>query len=100
MRRASDMGYDEEVPAPLDRAEWEQREVYAKFGLAIYFCQVLEAGLVNYLVLLRRASDGGTATAADVDELYVELFGNTFGRNMNNVRRLWANKASGFSTSR
>ena len=42
------MGYDAEVRQPLDRGDWEQREVYAHFGVAIYFCQVVEAGLVNY----------------------------------------------------
>jgi hypothetical protein len=86
--RAGDVGYDAEVLAPLDRDDWEHREIYAKFGLAIYFCQVLEAGLVTYLVLLRRATDGSRATTEEVDELYVELFGNTFGRNITNVRRL------------
>jgi hypothetical protein len=82
------VGYDAEMLAPLDRGEWEQREVYAKFGLAIYFCQVLEAGLVTYLLLLRRGTEGGRATTEEVDELYFELFGNTLGRNMTNVRRL------------
>lgn len=82
------MGYDAEVLRPLDRNEWEQREVYAKFGLAIYFCQVLEAGLVTYLVLLRRPTEGGSATTEEVDELYFELFGNTLGRNITNVKRL------------
>ncbi|MEX2105575.1 MAG: hypothetical protein WD810_01625 [Solirubrobacterales bacterium] len=74
--------------APLDRDEWEQREIYAKFGLAVYFCQVLEAGLVTYLVLLRRATEERPATTEEVDELYAELFGNTLGRNIKNVRRL------------
>lgn len=82
------MGYDAELLVPLDREEWEQREIYAKFGLAIYFCQVLEAGLVTYLVLLRRATEGGKVATEEIDELYVELFGNTLGRNISNARRL------------
>lgn len=82
------MGYDAELLVPLGREEWEQREIYAKFGLAIYFCQVLEAGLVTYLVLLRQATEGGKATTEEINELYVELFGNTLGRNISNVRRL------------
>jgi hypothetical protein len=82
------VGYDAELLVPLGREEWEQREIYAKFGLAIYFCQVLEAGLVTYLVLLRQATEGGKATTEEINELYVELFGNTLGRNISNVRRL------------
>jgi len=72
------MTYDGEVLRPLERTEWEQREVYAKFGLAIYFCQVLEAGLVTYLVLLRLTDGAVRPTGEEVDDLYAELFGNTW----------------------
>jgi hypothetical protein len=37
------VGYDAEIRRPLDRGDWEQREIYAHFGLALYFCQVVEA---------------------------------------------------------
>jgi hypothetical protein len=83
------MGYDDEVRRPLDRGEWEQREIYAKFGLATYFCQVLEAGLVTYLVLLRQSTEGGETTIKEVDGLYAELFGKTLGQNIANVKRLF-----------
>lgn len=86
------MGYDAEVIQPLDRADWEQREIYAKFGLAIYFCQVLEAGLVTYLILLRRSTEGGEATVEEIDGLYTELFGKTLGQNISNVKRLFGEK--------
>lgn len=81
------MGYDAEIEQPLDRSDWEQREVYAHFGVAIYFCQVVETGLVNYLLLLRRATAADELSETEIDELFVELFGNTLGRNINNVKR-------------
>jgi hypothetical protein len=83
------MGYDDEIRQPFDRGEWEQREIYAKFGLAIYFCQVLEAGLVTYLLILRRATEGETTTVDVVDRLFTELFGKTLGQNIANIKRLF-----------
>lgn len=82
------MGYDAEVRQPLDRGNWEQQEVYAHFGVAIYFCQVVETGLVNYLLLLRQATTGREMGESEIDELFDELFGYTLGRNINNVKRL------------
>ncbi len=82
------MGYDAEVLQPLARDEWEQREIYAKFGLAVFFCQVVEAALVIYLTLLRRATEGGVTTRSQADDLFAEFFGNTLGRNINNVKRV------------
>lgn len=43
------MGYEAEIRQPLERAAWEQREIYAHLGLALYFCQVVEAALVTHL---------------------------------------------------
>lgn len=82
------MGYEGEIRQPLDRSDWEQREVYAHFGLAIYFCQVVESALVNYLLLLRRATTAREITETEIDDLFVELFGNTLGRNIKNVKRI------------
>jgi hypothetical protein len=82
------MGYDAEVKQPLDRGAWEQREVYAHFGVAIYLCQVVETGLVNYLILLRRATADCEMQASEIDDLFDELFGYTLGRNINNVKRI------------
>jgi len=82
------MGYDAEVRQPLDRGDWEQREVYAHFGVAIYFCQVVETGLVNYLLLLRRATADREMEESEIDDLFEELFGHTLGRNIKNVKRI------------
>jgi hypothetical protein len=82
------MGYDDEIRQPLDRADWEQREIYAKFGLAIYLCQVVETGLVNYLLILRRSGATEAVTVEEIDEMFVELFGNTLGRNIRNVKQI------------
>jgi hypothetical protein len=82
------MGYDAEVLQPLARDEWEQREIYAKFGLAVFFCQVVEAALVIYLTLLQRATEGAVATTSQADDLFAEFFGNTLGRNIYNVKRV------------
>jgi len=82
------MGYDAEIEQALDRGDWEQREVYAHFGLAIYFCQVVETGLVNYLLLLRRATEADEISETEIDELFVELFGKTLGQNISNVKCL------------
>lgn len=83
------MGYEAEIRQPLDRGDWEQREVYAHFGVAIYFCQVIEAALVNYLLLLRRAKTAEHEIAEiKVDDLFAELFGHTLGRNINAVKRI------------
>jgi hypothetical protein len=49
---------------------------------------VVEAGLVNYLMLLRQATEGSAATTSQVDDLFAEFFGNTLGRNISNVKRV------------
>jgi hypothetical protein len=82
------MGYEAEIRQPLDRGDWEQREVYAHFGVAIYFCQVVETALVNYLLLLRRGTIAREVTETEIDDLFVELFGNTLGRNIKNAKRI------------
>jgi hypothetical protein len=82
------VGYDAETRRPLDRSDWEQREIYAHFGLALYFCQVVEAALVNYLLLLDRATGEREMAESEIDDLFVELFGNTLGRNIHNVKRI------------
>jgi hypothetical protein len=84
----NNVGYDAEIRRPLDRGDWEQREIYAHFGLALYFCQVVEAALVNYLLLLHRATGEPEMTESEIDDLFVELFGNTLGRNIHNVKRI------------
>jgi hypothetical protein len=82
------VGYEDEIRQPLDQHSWEQREIYAQFGVAIYFCQVVETALVNYLLILRRATEQREMTEAEIDELFEDLFGNTLGRNIKAVQRL------------
>jgi hypothetical protein len=86
------VSYEEELHQPLDREDWETREVYAKFGVAVYFCQVVETGIGTYLALLRRMKSGKTMTPEQVDELMVEVFGNRFGQNIKEIRDLLGNE--------
>ncbi len=75
------------VVEPISRDDWEQREVYAKFGVAVYFCQCLESQVVNYVIALRGAA-GSVTTRQEVDALFGELFGNTLGRNLRHAVRI------------
>lgn len=87
------MTYEEELREPLGRADWEQREIYAKFGLAIYFCQVLETGLVTYLGGLLRAKSRKPMTPDEVDLFLNGLFKKTLGQNIQKVRELFGPEA-------
>jgi hypothetical protein len=80
--------YDEEMRSPLDREGWEHREVYAEFGVAIYFCQVVEVALVSYLAFLTRAATGKEMPAEEVDDLFEVLFRKTLGTNIRAVKKL------------
>jgi hypothetical protein len=88
------VGYDEELQQPLERRDWEQREVYAKFGLAIYFCQVVEVGLINHLALLRRMKSGKPMTTEQVDQLITRLVANPLGKNLKEVRDLFGDRGT------
>ena len=37
----------------MDAADEETREVYARYGLAMYFAQVVEHAIVNLMIALR-----------------------------------------------
>lgn len=76
-----------------DDADGEQvKEVYARFGLAVYYAQVLEHGIVNALVILdlipsrrylaRSADEWGSGVDAFMDR----HFQVTMGRMMKNLR--------------
>jgi hypothetical protein len=67
--------------------EWEQREIYAKLGVAVYLCQCLESQLVNYVVALHAIS-GNVVTRDELDVIFAELLGNTLGRNLRNAVRM------------
>src|SRR4051812_31605731 len=79
---------DEHFIEPISREDWEQREVYAHFGLAIYFGQVLESNVVTFVAHLRRAQTGRPMTDEEVDGLLDQLFGRTFGSNLRELRNL------------
>ena len=68
------------------------KEVYARFGLAVYYAQVLEHGLVNALVVLElipaRRADATTRDewSATVDAFMDRQFETTMGRMMKTLR--------------
>jgi len=63
--------------AELDDGD-RQREVYARFGLAVYMAQVFEHGLVNLVVFVERLA-GKISTADDWDDRFEALVRNTMG---------------------
>ncbi len=77
---------------PLDDHGELVKEVYARFGLAVYFAQVLEHGIVNALVILDLVpSRRHLALCADdwereVDGFMDRHFQATMGRLMKNLR--------------
>lgn len=68
------------------------KEVYARFGLAVYFAQVLEHGLVNALVILnlipseRHLARSRGEWGAKVDAFMDRHFQTTMGRMMRRLR--------------
>ena len=76
----------------MDDAEETTKEVYARFGLAMYYAQVLEHGLVNALVCLQQLPNK-RAVARDreqwntaVDEFLDHHFQTTLGRMIKSFR--------------
>jgi hypothetical protein len=76
------------ITETLRRDEREAREIFLKFGEAIYFCQVLEFQLITYAQWIRRFKKGEPLTAKEVEQLQERLIGATFGRNYGEVREL------------
>jgi hypothetical protein len=68
-------------PDVLDPHDDHVREVYAHFGLAVYAAQVLEHGVVNFVVVSRSVGRAFT-TRAERDEFEAELFRSTMGRQL------------------
>jgi hypothetical protein len=62
----------------IDYESWQVRQVYAKFGLAIYHGQVLEHGIVNLLVW-SGVTDGRYSSYAETETESAELFSRTMG---------------------
>ena len=63
----------------MDDESWQTREVYAKYGLAMYFAQCLETGLVNLLVALK-LKDRDKITIFDIDSLIGINYEKTLGK--------------------
>src|SRR5438034_11431655 len=61
------------------------REVYAYFGLAAYFGQVLEHGIVNAMVILR-LPNRDRFTRGDIDAFMDQQFENTLGKLIKTLR--------------
>jgi hypothetical protein len=70
--------------APLDDSDWWTREMYARFGLAVYFCQVLEVQLVNHLMAIRL---GDGLDLAGIDRLLERWFSRPMGNNVANIKK-------------
>jgi hypothetical protein len=78
----------ERIAETLERDEWEARQVFLKFGEAIYFCQVLEFTLTSYAQWIRRFKLGRPMTGDELDELRERPVNATFGRNYGEVHDL------------
>ncbi len=77
---------------PEDADAEQVKEVYARFGLAVYCAQVLEHGIVNALVTLdlipsrRHLARSAEEWGSEVDSFMDRHFGATMGRMMKNLR--------------
>jgi hypothetical protein len=71
------------VPEELDLESDQVREVYAKYGAAMYFAQVLEHGLANFVIFSRAGKT--LRSEADADALFQELLSSTMGRQLREV---------------
>ena len=72
-----------EIPEPDDFSE---KEVYAFFGLASYFAQVLEKGVTIMVLALR--CKGVRITRSEFDALYTENNKKTMGQLLQRARKL------------
>ena len=71
----------------MDAADEETREVYARYGLAMYFAQVVEHAIVNLMIALR-LPQREALTKGDIDQFMDEAFSMTFGRLLKELRRM------------
>lgn len=63
----------------IDPEDHHTREMYARYGLAMYFAQVVEAGIKNALVMAKLSSKE-FATIGEFDESWAANFTVTLGR--------------------
>src|ERR1700761_7090924 len=62
----------------MDPEDWHVREVYAKFGVAVYHGQVLEHEIVN-LIVWSGVNDGTYSSYGETQTANVEMFRKTMG---------------------
>ncbi|HED54470.1 MAG TPA: hypothetical protein ENJ00_09775 [Phycisphaerales bacterium] len=65
----------------------DPKELWAFFGLASYYAQVLEQGLVNLVVAIR-VMDSNAMKAGTIEDLFNKESWNTFGQLLKNAKRL------------
>jgi len=70
----------------IDNESWQVREVYAKYGVAMYFAQCLETELVNLLVALK-LKDRDKITRSDIDSFMEENYKKTLGRLIQSLKK-------------
>jgi hypothetical protein len=67
------------MPEDIDPENWLTREVFAKFGLAMYLSQVVERG-IGILAVISGLRDGRYRAVEETDADRDELFRQTMGR--------------------
>jgi hypothetical protein len=78
----------------VDDENKQIKEVYARFGLAVYFAQALEHGIANALLVVdliptrRHLALSKEEWAAEVDAFMDHHFDDTMGRLINNLRSI------------
>jgi len=66
----------------------QHKEVYAYFGSAVYYAQVLEHQLTNMLVLIRVAKKS-EVSITDIDNLFSKYFSNTMGNLIHELKETY-----------
>lgn len=70
----------------IDEESWQIREVYAKYGLAMYSAQCFETELVGLLVSLK-LKDRDKITRSDLDLFTGKNYEKTLGRLINSLKK-------------
>lgn len=70
----------------IDEESWQIREVYAKYGLTMYFAQCFETGLVNLLVSLK-LKDREKIIKSDIDLFMEKNYEKTLGGLIHSLKK-------------
>jgi uncharacterized protein with HEPN domain len=70
----------------IDEESWQIREVYAKYGLAMYSAQCFETGLVNLLISLK-LKDREKIIRSDIDLFTEKYYEKTLGRLIHSLKQ-------------